>query len=124
MLGVVSLVSAACGGAGWQEKVESKIRNQAAFDLGCDAANVKLVQIEESAVAMGHMYTYGAQGCEKKATYKGMCASMGGCNAGLEGAVQTADAPAASATATPSAAPSDSAVAPVPDASSSAPQSK
>ncbi len=95
--GAVAWSSLGCGGASWQQKIEAKIRTQASFDLGCEGQKIKLTQIGENAVAMGHMYTYGAEGCEKKATYKGVCASMGGCNANMDGSVQSGGASSASA---------------------------
>ena len=79
LMGLSLLAAAGCGG-NWQQNVEAKVAKQASFDLQCDASKLQLQQIDENAIAMGHMYTYGVRGCDKQATYKGMCASMGGCN--------------------------------------------
>jgi hypothetical protein len=71
------LAGSACGCAGWKQSIEEKVRTQATFDLDCKKISVQ--EIDDQAMVMGHSYTYGARGCGKRATYKGVCAAMGGC---------------------------------------------
>jgi hypothetical protein len=80
LVGLLGLLFAcnACGGA-WKEKVEAKVVTQASFDLDCTAAKIKMQQIDDQPLMMGNTYTYGARGCGRQATYKAVCAAMGGC---------------------------------------------
>jgi hypothetical protein len=58
-----------------RDKVGEKVAHQAAFDLQCDEADVRVTKISEE--MMGQMRTYGARGCGQQATYKVGCSIMG-----------------------------------------------
>lgn len=69
------LLTAACATTGSKpaakkapsaESVQA-IRDRASFDLGCPKEAIEVIVIEEG--GMLHPWTFGATGCEKKATY-------------------------------------------------------
>ena len=70
-----------------QSAAESKIRNQAAFDLQCDANKLDLKQIDSSENYTAAFFTYGVQGCEKRVTFKASCTGATDCYVGTESQV-------------------------------------
>jgi hypothetical protein len=56
------------------DKNVEKIRQQAAFDLQCEGAELDIKLVRDDGM-MGK--TYGARGCARQATYKLVCGGMG-----------------------------------------------
>lgn len=62
------------------EQASDKVRQQAAFDLQCDASALNVQKISDDHQMMGvKNSTWGVSGCGRQATYKSSC-GLGNCS--------------------------------------------
>jgi hypothetical protein len=85
----LTVISSGCFGSMMDHsaKIEKSIRQQAAFDLGCDEGKLQLQKMD---APMG-LYKYGVTGCGKKTSYNGGCDNIGSCNVARGGEIQTTE---------------------------------
>jgi len=70
LLACLSLFIVSCASTGGIPGSEPIVKKRAAFDFGCPAQYIQVVQLE--------LLKYGASGCGKKANYKVKC-KIGAC---------------------------------------------